>query len=62
MAMNRNTAVGLFSLIALAVGVGLGWLIFAPKNNGNGSKAGKDCTMADGVTKGKTDNAGVCKA
>lgn len=62
MAMNRNKAVALFSLLALVIGVGLGWLIFAPKKNGSASLAGKDCTMPDGTTKGKTDSAGVCKA
>lgn len=60
MAMNRNKAVALFSFIALAVGFGLGWLVFAPKKNG-ALLAGKDCTMPDGTTKGKTDSAGVCK-
>lgn len=60
MAMNRKVATGLFTFIGLAIGFGIGWMVFGM--NKNGSIAGKDCTLADGVTKGKTDNAGVCKA
>lgn len=58
--MNRKTAVGLFTILGLAIGFGAGWLMWGRKSNG--SMAGKDCTMADGVTKGKTDSKGDCKA
>lgn len=63
MALNRKHGTVLFSIGALLVGIGLGWLFFAPSKPkvGGAIIAGKDCTTSDGK-KGKTDSTGVCKA
>ena len=58
--MKRNTAIIVFSLGALAVGLLLGFFIFG--NSNNNAVAGQTCTLPDGVTKGKTDSTGACKA
>lgn len=60
MAMNRNTAVTIFTIIGLAVGMFLGWLFFAPKKpktNGGTPVEGSACTK-DG--KAGTIRNGVC--
>lgn len=61
MAINRKAGVALAGFVGALIGFGIAWAIWGMNKNGNGL-AGKDCTLPDGTTKGKTDSAGVCKA
>lgn len=62
MAMNRKTGVGLGIFVGILLGIGIGWIIWGMNKNNGSALAGRDCTLSDGVTKGKTDKNGVCIA
>lgn len=61
MAADRKKTLILFTIGALIIGGLIGWFGKVWKDSMMASKAGKDCLMADGTTKGITDKDGVCK-